>query len=182
MLGIDSSIVEQEIKMYPDVKSVRQRLRQVHPKKAVAIKAEVEKILHAGFIYPVPLTDWDQSKTAFICSWGTFAYRKLPFALNNAGETFQRVMNYDFHDIKNIVQPYLDDIPAHSRKRIDHLRHLRLIFLCCRNYKIRLNPHKCVFCVSSGRLLGFMVSKDGIRLDPCKVQEIIDFPPPSNFL
>jgi len=58
MPGIHSSIVEHEIKMYPDVKLVRQRLRQVHPKKAVAIKDEVEKLLHVGFIYPVPLTDW----------------------------------------------------------------------------------------------------------------------------
>ena len=58
MPGIDSSIVEHEIKMYPDVKLVGQRFRQVHPKKVVAIKAEVEKLLHVGFIYPVPLTDW----------------------------------------------------------------------------------------------------------------------------
>eukprot|EP00253_Pinus_taeda_P010869 PITA_10869 len=58
MPGIDLSIVEHEIKMYPDVKLVRQRLRQVHPKKVVAIKAEIEKLLHVGFIYLVPLTDW----------------------------------------------------------------------------------------------------------------------------
>lgn len=58
MPGIDSSTIEHEIKMYPDVKPVRQRLRQVHPKKAATIKAEVEKLLHAGLIYPVPLTDW----------------------------------------------------------------------------------------------------------------------------
>ena len=58
MPGIDSSIVEHEIKMYPDVKPVRQRLRQVHPKKVATIKTEVEKLLHVGFIYPVPLTDW----------------------------------------------------------------------------------------------------------------------------
>ena len=58
MPDIDSSIVEHEIKMYPDVKPVRQRPRQVHPKKAATIKTEVEKLLHAGFIYPVPLTDW----------------------------------------------------------------------------------------------------------------------------
>jgi hypothetical protein len=115
----------------------------------------------------------DQSKTAFICPWGTFAYRKLPFGLKNAGATFQRAMNYAFHDIKHIVQPYLDDLPAHSRKRTDHPQHLREIFLWCRHYKIRLNPHKCVFCVGSGRLLGFVVSKDGIRLDHCKVQAIL---------
>eukprot|EP00253_Pinus_taeda_P019382 PITA_19382 len=58
MPGIDSSIIEHEIKMYPDVKPVQQQLRQVHSKKAATIKAEVEKLLHAGFIYPVPLTDW----------------------------------------------------------------------------------------------------------------------------
>ena len=91
-------------------------------------------------------------------------------------------MNYAFHDIKNIVQPYLDDLPAHSRKRTDHPQHLRAIFLRCRHYKIRLNPHKCVFCVNFGRLLGFVVSKDEIRLDPCKVQAIINLPPPSNLL
>jgi len=124
----------------------------------------------------------DQSKTAFICPWGTFAYRKLPFGLKNVGATFQREMNYAFHDIKNIIQPYLDDLPSHLRKRTDHLQHLRAIFLHCRHYKIRLNPHKCVFCVSSGCFLSFVVSKDGIRLDPCKVQAIINLPPPSNLL
>ena len=56
--GIDSSIVVQEIKIYPMVRSVRQKLRQVHPRKATAIKAEVEKLLKARFIYHVPLTEW----------------------------------------------------------------------------------------------------------------------------
>jgi hypothetical protein len=157
----------------------RQRLHPVHPRKAAAIKLEVEKLLKADFIYPVALTDWvsnlvlvnkkqgtirvcvdyrdinkscpkdnyptpfvdqivddcvrseifslmdgfsgynqinifpmDQHKTAFICPWGTFAYQKLPFGLKNVGATFQRAMSYDFHDIKHIVQPYLDDLPS----------------------------------------------------------------------
>ena len=101
----------------------------------------------------------DQHKTKLVCPWGTFAYRKLPFGLNNVGETFQRAMDYAFNDIKHIVQPYLDYLPAYSRKRIDHLTHLRAIFLHCRHYKIRLNPHKCVFYVGYGRFLGFIVSK-----------------------
>jgi len=44
--------------MYPNVKPVQQRLRPVHPKKPVLIKAEVEKLLHVDFVYPIPLTDW----------------------------------------------------------------------------------------------------------------------------
>ena len=56
----------------------------------------------------------DQHKTTFICPWSTFAYRKLLFGLKNVGETFQRAMDYVFNEIKHIVQPYLDDLPAHS--------------------------------------------------------------------
>jgi hypothetical protein len=56
----------------------------------------------------------DQHKIAFICSWGTFAYQKIPFGLKNVGATFQCAMSYTFHDIKDIVQPYIDDLSAHS--------------------------------------------------------------------
>ena len=104
----------------------------------------------------------DQHETDFIFPWGTFVYKKMPFGLKNARATFQRAMNFSFHDIKSIVEPSLDDLPAHSRKRIDHPDHLHLIFEQCRHCKIRLNPHKCVFCVESGRLLGFIVSNKGI--------------------
>ena len=54
----------------------------------------------------------DQHKTAFICPWGTFAFKKLPFDCKNVGTTFQQAMSYAFHDIKSIVQPYLDDLPV----------------------------------------------------------------------
>ena len=75
----------------------------------------------------------------------TFSYKKLPFGLKNVDATFQRAISYTFHDIKHIVQPYLDNLPAHSMRRQDHLAHIRVIFLRCRFYSIRLNPHKCVF-------------------------------------
>ena len=58
MPDIDPSIVVHEIPAYPGVKPVPQRLRLVHPRKAAAIKGEVEKILNYGFIYPIPLTEW----------------------------------------------------------------------------------------------------------------------------
>jgi hypothetical protein len=58
MSGIDPSIVVHEIKTYPRAKTVRQCLRPVHPRKVAAIKLEVEKVLKAGFIYLVALTEW----------------------------------------------------------------------------------------------------------------------------
>jgi hypothetical protein len=57
MSGIDPDIVVHEIKTYLGAKPIQKKLFLVHPHKAVAIKLEVEKLLKAGFIYPVALTD-----------------------------------------------------------------------------------------------------------------------------
>ena len=124
----------------------------------------------------------DQHKTTFICLWGTFAYRKLPFGLKNARATFQLAMSYAFHDIKSIVQPYLDDLPTKSRRHQDHMDHLQQIFVRCRHYNIRLNPHKCIFGVESGQLLGFIGANDGIHVDPLKVEDITKLPLPHTIL
>jgi hypothetical protein len=124
----------------------------------------------------------DQHKTAFICPWGTFAYRKMPFGLKNVGATFQWAMSFSFHDLKHIVEAYLDDLASRSRKRTDHPTHLRLIFERCRYFQIRLNPNKCSFCVTSGHLLGFIVSTTGIMVDPLKVEAIVQLPPPHTIL
>jgi len=109
-----------------------------------------------------------------------FAYKKMPFGLKNAEATFQWAMSYAFHDIKHVIESYLDDLASRSRKRIDHPSHLRLVFERCRFYQIRLNLNKCVFTVTSGRLLGFIVLTEGIHVDPFKVEAIIQLPPQSS--
>ena len=58
MPGIDPRIVKHKIKTYLEAKQVRQHLRVMNPRKALAIKDEIEKLLKIGFIYPVPLTEW----------------------------------------------------------------------------------------------------------------------------
>lgn len=58
MSGIDPSIFVHEIRTYLDARPIRQKLQPVHPRKTIAIKAEIKELLKVGFIYPVPLTDW----------------------------------------------------------------------------------------------------------------------------
>jgi hypothetical protein len=120
----------------------------------------------------------DQHKMEFICPWGTFSYRKMYFDLKNVGATFQCVMTFSFHDLKDIVEAYLDDIDTHSCKREDHSKHLWLVLERCHYYRIQLNPHKCIFCIRYGRLLGFLVSETRIMVDPLNVEEILWLPPP----
>jgi hypothetical protein len=58
MSDIDPRIIEHEITTYPDAKLVWQKIHPVNPQKVEAIKAEVEKLLKVGFIYPIQLTQW----------------------------------------------------------------------------------------------------------------------------
>ena len=82
-------------------------------------------------------------------------------------------MTFAFHDLKKIIEVYLDDLAAHSQMRARHPYRLRLVFERCRRYQIRLNPHKYIFCMKVGHLPGFIVSNEGIRVDPLKVEEIL---------
>ena len=91
-------------------------------------------------------------------------------------------MSYAFHDIKHLVELYLNDLPSHSQQREENIGHLRDIFLRCCHYNIWLNPYKCVFCVENGRLLIFVVSKDGIQIDPLKIVAILALPTPTNII
>lgn len=56
----------------------------------------------------------EKHKTNFIYPLGEFAYKKMPFGLQNVGVTFQRAMPYAFQDIKHIIEAYLDDLATHS--------------------------------------------------------------------
>ena len=75
---------------------------------------------------------------------------------------------------------FFDDLAACSCERMHHSYHLRLVFERCHHYLVMLNPHKCIFCMKSGRLLGFIVSKDSIRVNPLKVEAILQLSPPRN--
>ena len=71
----------------------------------------------------------------------------------------------------------MDDMIAKSREPEDHLAYLKKLFDRLRKYKLHLNPSKCVFGVSSGKLLGYIVNQWGIEVDLSKAKAIVDMPP-----
>jgi hypothetical protein len=67
----------------------------------------------------------DQLKTTFCTPWGTYAYRKMPFGLINAGATFQRAMDIAFQGLINqSVIVYLDDVTVFLKNKTNDLTHL----------------------------------------------------------
>ena len=67
--------------------------------------------------------------------------------------------------IEKFVLVYLDDIIVYSKNVIDHFGHLRKVFIRCREYGVSLNSRKCIFATNQGKLLGHIVSKDGMTND-----------------
>jgi ribonuclease HI len=115
----------------------------------------------------------DQEKTAFTTPWGTFMYSKMPFGLMNVGATFQRAMDIAFVGEKDkFVLIYLDDITVYSSNHEEHLKHLKRVFLKCRQFGISLNPKKSQFALRKGKLLGHIVSAEGVMIDPARVEAI----------
>ena len=86
-------------------------------------------------------------------------YKVMPFELKNAGATYQRLMNKMFHNqIGRNVEVYIDDMLVKSKDEVNHLDDLEETFKTLRQYCMKLNPSKCVFGVSLGKFLGFMIS------------------------
>ena len=82
------------------------------------------------------------------------------------------------HQIGRNVQVYIDDMLVKSLRENDHLDDLQETFDTLRSYNMKPNPSKCVFGVTAGKFLGFMVSHRGIEVNPEKVQTIIELEPP----
>jgi hypothetical protein len=102
----------------------------------------------------------DIHKTAFRVpgAVGLFEYVVMTFGLKNASATYQRAMNYIYHDlIDKLVEIYIDDVVVKSTSIGAHLGDLHQVFERIRRSGLMMNPKKCTFGVSTGQFLGFLV-------------------------
>ena len=74
--------------------------------------------------------------------------------------------------IHNSIVVYLDDVTIYSKKQQDHFSMLKQVFKRCRKFSISPNPKKSIFAVTKGKLLGFIVSKEGMIIDPECIEAI----------
>ena len=75
---------------------------------------------------------------------------------------------------------YLDDITVFSKNDDEHIEHLRRTFEKCRRYGISLNPQKSLYALDEGKLLGHIITRDGVKIDPKRVEVINNIPLPRN--
>ena len=119
-------------------------------------------------------------KTTFRTSIGNFYYTVMPFRLKNAGATYQRTMKTIFPNMMHRgLEDYVDDIVMKSKRREEHIQILRRVFERCRAFKLKMNPLKCAFGVSSRKFLGFLVHSIGKDVDLAKATAIATIKPPA---
>ncbi|KAK1594287.1 hypothetical protein QYE76_027248 [Lolium multiflorum] len=99
----------------------------------------------------------------------------------NAGATYQRAMNYIFHDlIGKLVEIYIDDVVVKSVSMEGHLEDLRHVLDRTRKFGLRMNPKKCAFGVTAGQFLGFLVHERGIEIGLKSQEAVRTMQPPTS--
>lgn len=155
----------------PHVTSILDRLRDARYLSSLDIKSAY---------WQIPLDASSKEKTAFtIPGRGLFHFVTMPFGLCNAPATWQRfVDNVLGPELEPNVFIYLDDIIVVTSSFQKHIEILSEIFKRLREANLTLNKEKCKFCRPELRYLGYVVSEQGLRVDPEKVQAIVDLPIP----
>ena len=125
------------------------------------------------------IQEGDEWKTAFCTRYGSFEWCVMPFGLTNASAAFQRLMNNVFSDLLDIcVLVYLDNILIYSNTLEEHCHHIREVLLWLRNNKLYTCGNKCSFHEDTVEYLGFILSPNGLSMDPGKVSAILEWPEP----
>ncbi|MCO5589272.1 hypothetical protein L7F22_043238 [Adiantum nelumboides] len=243
--GVD--VIQHHIDLKHDAKPVAQKLRRLGVVQQEALFSEVNKLLKAGFIYPVTNSEWvspvvvtpkkngkwrvcvdykplnaatrrdhfplpfqdeilnevagherytvcdgysgyyqiriaeeDQHKTTFITPWGCFAFRVMPFGLTNAPSTFTRFTSFIFQPFfGKSIRVFLDDFCTYSDRAL-HCQRVEEGLQRLYQYGGQLSPDKCHVAEKEVVLLGHVISQEGIKVDPSRVQAILDLPPPNS--
>ena len=124
------------------------------------------------------IKDADVNKMAFRTRYGHYEFLIMSFRLINAPAAFMDLMNRVFRPfIHRFVGVFINDILVYSKDREDHDTHLRVVLETLRKEELHANLSKCKFWLREVSFLGHIVSEEGIRVDPRKIEVILEWKP-----
>ena len=126
-----------------------------------------------------------QEKTVFVTHQGLDEFRVMPFGLTNALAVFQRLMSQVLNGLNpesdpDFVEVYIDDVLIFSRSLEEHLQHLRRVLERLRSANLKLKPSKCHFIRQEVEYLGHIITPDGLKPNPGRVEAVQQFPVPES--
>jgi len=130
--------------------------------------------LRSGY-HQLKIKKEDVPKTAFRTRYGHHEFLVLPFGLTNAPTFFMDLMNRVFRPfLDKFVVVFIDNILVYSKTREEHANHLRIVLKTLAEHKLYAKLKKCEFWLERVQFLGHIVTKDGISVDPTKVETIVN--------
>ncbi|KAJ8754270.1 hypothetical protein K2173_002170 [Erythroxylum novogranatense] len=202
--------VELSIEVVPGTAPISRAPYRIAPTELKELKLQLQKLLDKGFIrpsvspwgapvlfvkkkdvfskidlrsgyYQLRVKDVDVPKTAFRTRYGHYEFLVMPFGLTNAPAAFMDLMNRVFRPyLDQFVVVFIDDILVYSRNEHDHSEHLRIVLQTLRERQLYAKLSKCDFWLQEISFLGYVVSSEGIRVDPSKIEAIVNWKPPRN--
>ncbi|XP_022158042.1 uncharacterized protein LOC111024621 [Momordica charantia] len=193
MPGINRGIMVHQLNVNEGCKPVKQKHRAFNPERNEILAEQVEELLKAGFIREVHYPQWisnvvlkpngkwrmciDFTNLNKACPKDSFPLRRID-QLADATTGHERLSFMDAYF--GNIEVYVDDMLVKSRKSNQHEADLAETFVVLRKYKMKLNPSKCTFGVTSGKFLGFLVHQRGIEANPEKIKDVLLMSPPIN--
>jgi hypothetical protein len=135
--------------------------------------------LHSGY-HQIKIRASDIPKTAFSTRYGLYEYLVMSFGLTNAPAYFMYLMNSVFMlEFDKFVVVFIDDILVYSKSEDEHTKHLHIVLRRLRDHHLYAKFSKCDFWLREIKFLGHTISQDEIAIDLEKVQEVMDWKPPT---
>jgi hypothetical protein len=136
--------------------------------------------LRSGY-HQIKIRSSDIPKIAFSTRYGLYEYLVMSFGLTNAPAYFMYLMNSVFmQELDKFVVVFIDDILIYSKNPKEHENHLRIVLQRLGDHHLYAKLSKCEFWLDTVKFLGHTISGDGISVDPSKVQEVMDWKPPTS--
>jgi hypothetical protein len=136
--------------------------------------------LRSGY-HQLKIQEKDVQKTAFRTRYGHYEFLVMPFGLTNAPAAFMDMMNRIFREhVDRCVVVFIDDILIYSKSQEEHVEHLRIVLSILRKHQLFAKFKKCEFWLDNVAFLGHVVTKEGIAVDPGKVEAVVNWVRPSN--
>ena len=132
-----------------------------------------------GAFWLLKIVENDIEKTAFSTPDGHYEFLRLPFGVTNGTRAFQRLM-FNIYGHKSFIEIYLDNLIMHSKDKESHFEFLTYIFEKAREKNLKLNLKKCKFFQKQIKLLGHIITKNKVMMDPSKIEKVKNWQIPNS--